>query len=248
MNLIGTVESGAKSVSEVAEDIWANMPEGMQDRYTDHDVKNVILDLFGLDNSSKMLNVAAENRIAQARQVYENNLQREEEAALMAYAEAHHIRPDEVEDFKDWLEQTFPDIIIDEETLARLDEIFAEQLIEQEEYERSHGMGGRLESTGVDRGGQEGQGVVRQQGTAEPGIDTGTAEEGAKQETAEPDAGQAVSGDGVSVQEGARGVEASQAEEPTEPRPIGKGVFGNIYDQFKGKAKEAFEFLVNQAL
>jgi hypothetical protein len=222
MNLIGTVESGAKSVSEVAEDIWANMPEGMQDRYTDHDVKNVILDLFGLDNSSKMLNVAAENRIAQAREVYEYNLQREEEAALMAYAEAHHIRPDEVEDFKDWLEQTFPDIIIDEETLARLDEIFAEQLIEQEEYERSHGMGGRPESTGVDRGGQEGQGVVRQQGTAEPGVDTGTAEEGEKQGTAEPDAGQAVFSDGVSVQEGARGVEASHTEEPTEPRPIGK--------------------------
>lgn len=26
--------------------------------------------------------------------------------------------------------------------------------------------------------------------------------------------------------------------------PIGTGVFGNIYDQFKGKAKEAFEFLI----
>lgn len=25
--------------------------------------------------------------------------------------------------------------------------------------------------------------------------------------------------------------------------PIGKGVFGNIYDQFKGKVKEAFAFL-----
>ena len=48
----------------------------------------------------------------------------------------------------------------------------------------------------------------------------------------------------VSVPEGARGVEASQAEEPTEPRPIGKGVFGNVYDQFKGKAKEAIAFLI----
>ena len=26
-------------------------------------------------------------------------------------------------------------------------------------------------------------------------------------------------------------------------QPIGKGVFGNIYDQFKGKVKEAFDFL-----
>lgn len=27
-------------------------------------------------------------------------------------------------------------------------------------------------------------------------------------------------------------------------KPIGTGVFGNIYDQFKGKAKEAFYFLI----
>ena len=32
--------------------------------------------------------------------------------------------------------------------------------------------------------------------------------------------------------------------ETTGPQPIGKGVFGNIYDQFKGKVKEAFEFLI----
>ena len=29
-----------------------------------------------------------------------------------------------------------------------------------------------------------------------------------------------------------------------EIRPIGIGFFGNIYDQFKGKAKEAFDFLI----
>jgi hypothetical protein len=29
-------------------------------------------------------------------------------------------------------------------------------------------------------------------------------------------------------------------------KPIGKGVFGDIYDQFKGKAKEAFKFLLNK--
>lgn len=39
----------------------------------------------------------------------------------------------------------------------------------------------------------------------------------------------------VVTQEGASG----------EVRPIGKGPFGNIYDQFKGKVKEAFDFLVN---
>ena len=29
-----------------------------------------------------------------------------------------------------------------------------------------------------------------------------------------------------------------------EPTPIGSGFFGNIYDQFKGKVKEAFDFLL----
>ena len=29
-----------------------------------------------------------------------------------------------------------------------------------------------------------------------------------------------------------------------EPKPVGKGLFGNIYDQFKGKVKEAVEFLL----
>ncbi|MEG0560746.1 MAG: hypothetical protein RR513_09575, partial [Muribaculaceae bacterium] len=29
---------------------------------------------------------------------------------------------------------------------------------------------------------------------------------------------------------------------PAEIVPIGRGVFGDIYDQFRGKAKEAFDF------
>lgn len=40
--------------------------------------------------------------------------------------------------------------------------------------------------------------------------------------------------------------EEAKSEEKTEEalQPIGKGVFGNIYDQFKGKVKEAFDFLM----
>ena len=35
-------------------------------------------------------------------------------------------------------------------------------------------------------------------------------------------------------------------EHTDEPQPIGKGAFGNIYDQFKGKAKEAVAFLMRK--
>jgi hypothetical protein len=39
-------------------------------------------------------------------------------------------------------------------------------------------------------------------------------------------------------------VDTNAEEEIEEIKPIGKGVFGNIYDQFKGKVKAAFDFLI----
>lgn len=39
-------------------------------------------------------------------------------------------------------------------------------------------------------------------------------------------------------------VDTNAEEENEEIKPIGKGIFGNIYDQFKGKVKAAFDFLI----
>ena len=38
--------------------------------------------------------------------------------------------------------------------------------------------------------------------------------------------------------------EAEKRMGDEEPKPVGSGVFGNIYNQFKGKVKEAFDFLM----
>ena len=38
--------------------------------------------------------------------------------------------------------------------------------------------------------------------------------------------------------------EAEKRMNDEEPKPVGSGVFGNIYNQFKGKVKEAFDFLM----
>ena len=38
--------------------------------------------------------------------------------------------------------------------------------------------------------------------------------------------------------------EAEKQMDDEEPKPVGNGVFGNIYNQFKGKVKEAFDFLM----
>ena len=38
-------------------------------------------------------------------------------------------------------------------------------------------------------------------------------------------------------------VDTNAGEENEEIKPFGKGIFGNIYDQFKGKVKAAFDSL-----
>ena len=39
---------------------------------------------------------------------------------------------------------------------------------------------------------------------------------------------------------------AEEQKDSPDPKPIGRGVFGSIYDQFKGKAKEAINFLLRK--
>lgn len=47
-----------------------------------------------------------------------------------------------------------------------------------------------------------------------------------------------------SRREEAAKAEAEKRMDDEEPKPVGSGVFGNIYNQFKGKVKEAFDFLM----
>lgn len=39
---------------------------------------------------------------------------------------------------------------------------------------------------------------------------------------------------------------AGNVQKEEEPKPVGKGAFGDVYDQFRGKAKEAVEFLMRK--
>ena len=67
------------------------------------------------------------------------------------------------------------------------------------------------------------------------------------------DAPQGEAGGQGSPRNAASGEQGTQTEQPadsgrgtyedSEPKPIGRGAFGDIYDQFRGKAKEAFDFL-----
>ncbi len=73
------------------------------------------------------------------------------------------------------------------------------------------------------------------------------ADEERRREAAEREGGvqqDGVAGEGDQGERGATSPVPSSME-GSEPQPIGRGFFGNIYDQFKGKVKEAFDFLIS---
>ncbi len=55
-----------------------------------------------------------------------------------------------------------------------------------------------------------------------------------------------MSGQPTDQAEAAPKTENNEVKTEAEPKPIGRGVFGNIYDAFKGKAQKAFDFLLRK--
>ena len=93
----------------------------------------------------------------------------------------------------------------------------------------------RLESKGYRfvGGGPEG---VNQSGTASTGRTEATDSRGLRYGRTS----------GLDDTQKSRQLDEESVSRESEPQPVGRGVFGDIYDQFKGKAKEAIKFLLGK--
>lgn len=177
MSLLGTKESGAKPFGKVVLDIYEGLPEGIKNQYTDEDVRNTLLDLFNEGSSTRMMHLTEENRIEEARQTMLDNLRRDAEAEMEAWAEAYHLTPEERETFEDFMSQA-PEIPNNPE--------FINQIIElnyTDEEQNNRGQEVDLDNTSGTAGTESegGEEQVQGQGSAE------TA--GADQEKPEPEQG-----------------------------------------------------------
>ena len=187
MTLLGNAESGAKPFSKAVLDIYEGLPEAMKEQYDDQDVRNVVLDLLQSSNNSReMMNLTAENRIAEARETMKENRRREAEWEMEAWCEHYHLTPEERATFED-LMTTEPPYAVEEDIIN--------QIIADNEQNRTST---RLDSPDVP-GGNEGElegGESQVQGTVEAAGD-GNHEEG-PHEAAEAATGEPpVSGDNV---------------------------------------------------
>ena len=120
MTLLGNAESGAKPFGKAVLDIYEGLPEGMKEQYEDQDVRNVVLDLLQSSNNSReMMNLTAENRIAEARETMKENRRREAEWEMEAWCEHYHLTPEERATFED-LMTTEPPYAVEEDIINQI--------------------------------------------------------------------------------------------------------------------------------
>ncbi len=197
MHLLGTRESGAKSFDTVVVDIHQALPESLKEQFTDADVRNVVLELFrSSENSTKMMNLTAENRIEEAREMMRENDRMAAEYEMQAWAEAYHLNPEEREAWEEFM--SIPPTPIEEHIIN--------QIIE-DQYEQQNQGNGSLDKQsviGTDTAGVEGgETEVRQETQATGGRNPQTeSEQAAEAPTGEPSvAGNTVDGGVIPVPE-----------------------------------------------
>lgn len=209
MSLLGNKESGAKPFGKVVLDIYEGLPEAMKDMYTDEDVRNTLLNLFGEGNSTRMMHLTEENRIAEARETMLENLRRDAEAENEAWAEAYHLTPEEHETFEDFMSQD-PALPNEQE--------FINQIIEDEE-QNQRGQTVALDNTSGTAGRESEGGEEQIQGQSSAETAGADQEEPEPEQGAEtPAGGQTVSGDNVPGGEQKPAIAPSEQLKPTDLR------------------------------
>lgn len=154
--------------------------------------------------------------------------------------ENYHLSPEDYEAYEDAVVRDFKEKMLTDEEQFELDSQMADEIRAiQEELEEIDAIlaQNRTEKDENTEGNDESGGDVLREGGSEILQGEQSAQTG---RSGEIEAGEPA-GPGV---DRANGV--AQESAPGEIKPIGKGVFGDIYDQFRGKAKEAIKFLLRK--
>lgn len=154
--------------------------------------------------------------------------------------ENYHLSPEDYEAYEDAVVRDFKEKLLTDEEQFELDSQMADEIQAiQEELEEIDAIlaQNRTEKDENTEGNDESGGDVLREGGSEILQGEQSAQTG---RSGEIEAGEPA-GPGV---DRANGV--AQESAPGEIKPIGKGAFGDIYNQFRGKAKEAIKFLLRK--
>ena len=165
---------------------------------------------------------------------------RERQAAYNDYAkwtqDNFGMTPEEWEAYNDAMDRDIRSIGITDEELRAIDgEIYDDMLAEQQDYAEIYGQLNQQQDE-TNKGNEQGRDQEPGEGSGEV-LPTEQPVETGRDGVVEGErpVDNNINSENAGAQEGASG----------EIKPIGKGPFGNIYDQFRGKVKEAINFLRN---
>ena len=116
--LLAKRSEGGRPFAEIVDEVHEGLPEAMKEQYSDQDVRNALLELFGEGNADRMMHLTEENRIAQAREAVQEMQRRAEEYEMEAWAEFYHLTPEERETFEDFMQQ--PPEAIEQEIINQI--------------------------------------------------------------------------------------------------------------------------------
>ena len=223
-----------KGFDEIVHAIYESQPDiGDNKRWTTEDISNALQDMLRTaQKPSDISHRIIDNRIAEAEDIVQRqeelDREAEEEAKyqeLQQWAEAHHLNPEEMEAYQDYLN----------EKPWEFDEEVINQIIADDEA-KSNQSGKEMDSQHPDGSvGSKGEGSESQVPERSPAEGTSENPTVAGQPGAEGGTG----GETIPDNNVPGGTQVEIA-------PIGQGDFGPIYDQFKGKAKEAIDFLIQK--
>lgn len=169
--------------------------------------------------------------------------ERERQAEYNAYAEwceeNYHMSPEEYEAYEESMVRDFSEKQLTDEERGELDSQIVDEIQaiidEQNEIDAILAQNKPIENENIEGNDESGGDGLREGGGEVLPREQLDQTGGIGETETREQVGTGIDRTDGATQEGASG----------EVRPIGKGFFGNIYDQFKGKVKEAFDFLVN---
>lgn len=174
MALLAPGKSGGKPFAQIVDEIYSNLPEAMQGQYTDQDVRNTLLEMFNEGSSTRMRNLIAEHRIEEAQEMAAENARRDAEAETEAWAEEHHLTPEERDTYESFIETIGKEFSsLSDEDIQNINAIFADNNINDiENYEQNrtgHSVDQKPVSGRTDSKSGRSQGEIRGQGAEEDG-------------------------------------------------------------------------------
>lgn len=231
-----------ESIKALAHKMWERLPDQLHENWTDQDCRNALIEvLSSAQVPTDIRDYILNDRINQAEKYLRAQEEYEEEQQREEWAEAHHLQTSDREAYEaslDYIGEEYS--LLTDDDIQKINAIFAEKYESRDEQDRrSQEMDRQPVAAGDGGEGAGGQGEIRPLSS-----EILHTEDQGRPDSDGQDLGKdkdAATAPVVSDSDVAGGAQGGVSPSPFLPRR--EGDFGPVYEQFRGKPKEAIAYL-----